>query len=1048
MEVLKMNFDRGSLWRKWDLHVHTPFSILNNQFGECTDENLKIYFRTLVLKAIENEIFAIGITDYFMIKGYKKIREFMDNDVILNEVFKEEIIKEPLFLEKVKGIVFFPNIELRLNDTLNYVNKNNQSKLEIHVLLSNDVNVEDVETALLAQLNFSYGDTKYCLSESQVKKLGEKMIYSDIGNKDTCNPLVRGYNAFAVDIDELKETLEKHFKDKYLIVGTEDDVTKYNWRDQGGGLRGRYLKTCDAIFSSNEKSIAWFSSEEAKKTIDKYLPCFWGSDAHDYEKMFNPDKEKHCWIKADLTFAGLKAAVNAIDERIFIGTMPAEYVNFIKRAQYSIKNVKVERINSRVHGPVWFKMDNPIYLNPFMVSIIGNKGSGKSALADIISFLGNSYKMEYASFLCKNRFLKPQTKYGEDFSATMNRYNDNQSMKKDSLDMKTFYDSSLPEKVQFLPQSYIEKVCNDLGDEFQQEINKVIYSYIPNEDKLGSYDLPSLIEFKTNHIRNNIGVLHEELRKINYSINTLINKKGSIYLSEVKKNLMVCREKLRIHIANKPKEIKKPDDLVTDGFSKLSFNLSSYLQTINSKIEDYKEKINILKKNYQDIVDFEADKNKMINIIDYINVNYVELRKKLSLEGSKTEVKYLTYKVNDEELEKYKTNLLAQLEEYSKIVDEPLNYSDIKFEQFNSESYDMIIGIASKYKNLFIQKYVIEKYISAINEFTSETSRQYLENKKQLELWDNEKKMLEGIIPNTIDGESVKKYEDELRYIENELPKELLELKNQRNICILKLCAENNKLKDEYQNIYSPIQNKIDTLVNTDDEKIEFNVDITYEKDLANNIIKYMNKRVSSKFQGVNEGFERVSNYIDNTDFSNETSLLNFVNSILDDVEDTKDLKSFIGDFDGFTNYLCGLDYININYTLTLGKKRLNELSPGERGVVLLVFYLALDKSNLPLIIDQPEDNLDNQSVFTRLVPCIKKAKMNRQIIVVTHNPNIAVACDSEQIIYTHMDKESMEITYETGSLENPDIRKHVVDILEGTMPAFNMRRQKYTSVD
>ena len=70
--------------------------------------------------------------------------------------------------------------------------------------------------------------------------------------------------------------------------------------------------------------------------------------------------------------------------------------------------------------------------------------------------------------------------------------------------------------------------------------------------------------------------------------------------------------------------------------------------------------------------------------------------------------------------------------------------------------------------------------------------------------------------------------------------------------------------------------------------------------------------------------------------------------------------------------------YININYTLTLGKKKLNELSPGERGVVLLVFYLALNKSNLPLIIDQPEDNLDNQSVFTRLVPCIKKAKKNR----------------------------------------------------------------------
>ncbi len=122
----------------------------------------------------------------------------------------------------------------------------------------------------------------------------------------------------------------------------------------------------------------------------------------------------------------------------------------------------------------------------------------------------------------------------------------------------------------------------------------------------------------------------------------------------------------------------------------------------------------------------------------------------------------------------------------------------------------------------------------------------------------------------------------------------------------------------------------------------------------------------------------------------------------------------------------------------------MSELSPGERGIVLLVFYLALSKNNYPLIIDQPEDNLDNQSVYKRLVPCIKAAKKNRQIIVVTHNPNIAVACDSEQIIYTQMNKETFEFTYQTGSLENHEIRKKVVDILEGTMPAFDLRRLKY----
>ncbi|MDQ7067548.1 MAG: hypothetical protein Q9M40_06025 [Sulfurimonas sp.] len=81
------------------------------------------------------------------------------------------------------------------------------------------------------------------------------------------------------------------------------------------------------------------------------------------------------------------------------------------------------------------------------------------------------------------------------------------------------------------------------------------------------------------------------------------------------------------------------------------------------------------------------------------------------------------------------------------------------------------------------------------------------------------------------------------------------------------------------------------------------------------------------------------------------------------------------------------------------------QLSPGERGALVIIFYLLIDKGDIPLIIDQPEDNLDNESVFEYLVPYIKQAKQNRQIIIVTHNPNIAVVSDAEQIIYTEIDK-------------------------------------------
>jgi len=89
---------------------------------------------------------------------------------------------------------------------------------------------------------------------------------------------------------------------------------------------------------------------------------------------------------------------------------------------------------------------------------------------------------------------------------------------------------------------------------------------------------------------------------------------------------------------------------------------------------------------------------------------------------------------------------------------------------------------------------------------------------------------------------------------------------------------------------------------------------------------------------------------------------------------------------------------------------------------------------------------LDNQSVYELLVKYIKMAKNRRQIIIVTHNPNLSVVCDAEQIIYAKIDKANKNtISYTSGSIENPIINKNIVDVLEGTMPAFNNREAKYS---
>ena len=113
--------------------------------------------------------------------------------------------------------------------------------------------------------------------------------------------------------------------------------------------------------------------------------------------------------------------------------------------------------------------------------------------------------------------------------------------------------------------------------------------------------------------------------------------------------------------------------------------------------------------------------------------------------------------------------------------------------------------------------------------------------------------------------------------------------------------------------------------------------------------------------------------------------------------------------------------------------------------MLLLVFYLQLDKDNTPLVIDQPEDNLDNDSIFAVLAKCIREAKKNRQVILVTHNPNLAVGADAEQVIFVKLEKsQNYKFSYETGAIENSRINDLIVLVLEGSEPAFVKRRLKY----
>jgi ABC-type multidrug transport system ATPase subunit len=141
-------------------------------------------------------------------------------------------------------------------------------------------------------------------------------------------------------------------------------------------------------------------------------------------------------------------------------------------------------------------------------------------------------------------------------------------------------------------------------------------------------------------------------------------------------------------------------------------------------------------------------------------------------------------------------------------------------------------------------------------------------------------------------------------------------------------------------------------------------------------------------------------------------------------------------------NYLFGLSYLDAQYELRSDGRPITELSPGEKGTILLMFYLLVDRSGRPIALDQPDENLDSHTIHTLLRPAIRAAKANRQILVVTHSPNLAVVGDADQVIVASCDRTRFQ--YTSGSIENPGIRDLVVRVLEGTWPAFSDRRRKY----
>ena len=198
-----MQCSYGSIWRKWDFHVHTPYSILNNNYGfnpfELTESDLETEFDEYVKKlftlAVENNVAAIGITDYFMLEGYKRIKEkYLSSPSKMLQCFPDDELRR-----KIEKIFIFPNIELRLE---NFVGRNANS-VNYHVIFSNDITIQEIEENFLHRLTFNYdsGNTR-SLTLSNIKELGSQIKNN---NNDSGSDLLVGLNHVTVNYADIQK---------------------------------------------------------------------------------------------------------------------------------------------------------------------------------------------------------------------------------------------------------------------------------------------------------------------------------------------------------------------------------------------------------------------------------------------------------------------------------------------------------------------------------------------------------------------------------------------------------------------------------------------------------------------------------------------------------------------------------------------------------------------------------------------------------------------------------------------------------------------------
>ena len=565
----------GSSWHRWDLHVHTKGTNKNDQFKS---QDFDTFCFSFLKKAIDNKITAIGITDYFCIENYKKVKEYVSKIDEKKDFSDDE-------KEFIKNIFLLPNVELRMLPTTD-----RKKLINIHCLFNPEY-IDSLENDFFTSIEYSTGSRKKCKMNRQgMIDLGKELDSNLNGNE----AYKKGVNNFVVTISDLQKLLDenKKFRENTIIVvsnsnqdGASGLQKHYDMFEEGSGsldgVRQAIYKLSDLIFSGNENDVNYFlgkktNKEEVVNKCGALKACIHGCDAHTEDKLFAPDKNRYCWIKADTTFEGLKQII-----------FEPEYRVCIQENKPSIPIHKLEKVHLSFDDDTQWGDDkfcfagfkDEIVFSPNLTCIIGGRGSGKSTLLNLIA-----KKIGSTSDYLKD--VKPL-----------------------DIDLNVKFEPESIGDIEFLAQNTIEKFATD-----KKEFTNAIYTRLNKKSSNKLEDKEKEISDKLEIFDKQIELLKKRVQVISdlkvlkkdFSANENIVKAFSdkVYLDN-KTKLDDLQKKLNIinKSRDRYKKLYKEIELLTKDYKSISDETNKYDKYYNELIGD----IDTLFKKYQG-KDYTTDK--------------------------------------------------------------------------------------------------------------------------------------------------------------------------------------------------------------------------------------------------------------------------------------------------------------------------------------------------------------------------------------------------------------------------------------------------------